>query len=53
MDGVEVTRRILAEMPDVKILAFTMCSEKECGQGIMRAGAYVYIAKGGEFEEIG
>jgi DNA-binding NarL/FixJ family response regulator len=52
MDGVEATRRILAEMPDMKILALTMCSEVECKSGIMRAGARGYILKGGDFEEL-
>ncbi len=52
MDGVEATRRIITEMPNMKILALTMCSEQECGMGIMRAGARGYIAKGGEFEEL-
>ena len=52
MDGVEATRRILAEMPNMKILALTMCSEQECSYGIMRAGARGYISKGGEFEEL-
>ena len=52
MDGVEATRRILAEMPDMKILALTMCPEAECRSGIMHAGASGYILKGGEFEEL-
>jgi hemolysin D len=52
MDGVEATRRILAEMPDMKILALSMCSAEECSSGIMRAGARGYILKGGEFEEL-
>jgi DNA-binding NarL/FixJ family response regulator len=52
MDGVEATRRILAELPDMKILALTMCSTEECSYGIMRAGAMGYILKGGDFEEL-
>jgi len=52
MDGVEATRRILAEMPGTKILALTMCSESECSYGIMRAGARRYISKGGDIKEL-
>lgn len=52
MDGVEATRQILAEMPDMKILALTMCSEQECSYGIVSAGARGYISKGGDFEEL-
>jgi DNA-binding NarL/FixJ family response regulator len=52
MDGVESTRRILAEMPDMKILALSMCPDKECSSGMMNAGARGYILKGGDFKEL-
>jgi|WetSurMetagenome_2_1015567.scaffolds.fasta_scaffold23864_4 DNA-binding NarL/FixJ family response regulator len=52
MDGIESTRRILAEMPDMKILALSMCADKECSAGMMRAGARGYILKGGDFTEL-
>ena len=52
MDGVEATRRIIAETPDMKILALSMYSDNSFVKGIMRAGALGYIMKGGDFEEI-
>jgi DNA-binding NarL/FixJ family response regulator len=52
MDGIEATRRILDEMPGMKILALSMCPEQECSAGIMRAGARGYIMKGGDFEQL-
>jgi DNA-binding NarL/FixJ family response regulator len=52
MDGVESTRRILAEMPDMKILALSMCPDKQCSSGMMSAGARGYILKGGDFKEL-
>jgi two-component system response regulator DegU len=52
MDGIEATRRIVAEIPDMKILALSMCTEAECSSGIMRAGARGYILKGGDIEEL-
>ena len=52
MDGIEATRRILAEMPGMTILALSMYSDKACSTGIMRAGARGYIVKGGDFEEL-
>jgi DNA-binding NarL/FixJ family response regulator len=52
MDGIEATRRILDEMPGMKILALSMCPEEKCSAGIMRAGARGYIMKGGDFEQL-
>jgi DNA-binding NarL/FixJ family response regulator len=52
MDGVESTRRILAEMPDMKILALSMCADTGCNSGMMGAGARGYILKGGDFKEL-
>ena len=50
MDGVEATRRILAETPYMKILALSMYSDDAFVKGIMRAGALRYILKGDDFE---
>jgi len=52
MDGVEATRRILAETPDMKILALSMYSDNGFVKGITRAGALGYIMKGGNIEEL-
>ena len=52
MDGVEATRRILAETPDMKILALSMYSDNGFVKGIMHAGALGYIMKGGDFDEL-
>jgi len=52
MDGVEATRRIIAEIPDMKILALSMYTDVGFNSGMMRAGALGYILKGGEFEEL-
>ena len=50
MDGIEATRRILAETPDMKILALSFYSDDGFVKGIMRAGALRYILKGDDFE---
>ncbi|HOD36252.1 MAG TPA: response regulator transcription factor [Syntrophales bacterium] len=52
MDGIEATRRILAEKPDMKILALSVSSDGNSVSGMMRAGALGYIMKGGDFEEL-
>ncbi len=51
MDGIEATRRILSEMPGMKILALSMYSGDGFNTGMMEAGALGYILKGGDFEE--
>jgi two-component system, NarL family, response regulator NreC len=52
MDGIETTRRILAEMPGIKILALSMYAEDNFVSGMMKAGASGYILKGGDIEEL-
>lgn len=52
MDGIEATRRIIAEMPNMKILALSMHSGDSFMASMMRAGALGYIMKGGDFEEL-
>ena len=52
MDGVEATRKILAEIPGMKILALSMCSD-ECSASVMQsAGAIGYFIKGDDLEEM-
>jgi DNA-binding NarL/FixJ family response regulator len=52
MDGAEATRLILAEMPDIKILALSMYAQDEFMGAMMRAGAMGYILKGCDFIEL-
>jgi DNA-binding NarL/FixJ family response regulator len=50
MDGVEATRRILAEMPGMKILALSIFDDDGFMRNMMRAGALGYILKGCDSE---
>ncbi|MRR08158.1 MAG: response regulator transcription factor, partial [Deltaproteobacteria bacterium] len=52
MSGVEATRRILAEMPGMKILAFSIYADDEFLTNMMRAGAVGYILKGCDNDEL-
>jgi DNA-binding NarL/FixJ family response regulator len=52
MDGIEATRRILAERPCVWILALSMYGDTNFISGMMKAGASGYILKGGDIEEL-
>jgi two-component system, NarL family, response regulator NreC len=52
MDGVEATRRIIAEMPEVKILALSMYSGENYNTAMLRAGATGYLIKGGDIDDV-
>ena len=52
MDGIEATRRILSEIPGMKILALSMYSGEVFNSNMIQAGALGYILKGGDFQEL-
>jgi DNA-binding NarL/FixJ family response regulator len=51
-DGIEATRRLAAEAPEVAVLMLTMLEDDESVFAAMRAGARGYVLKGAEQEEI-
>src|SRR6266702_105656 len=51
LNGIEATRRILAETPQIGILMLTMFDDDESVFAAMRAGARGYLLKGAEGEE--
>ncbi len=52
MDGIEATRQIITEMPEMKILALSMYSSDGFLSRMMQAGALGYILKGDDFKEL-
>ncbi len=52
MDGVDTTRHIMVEMPDMKILALSMYSGDAFVSRMMSAGALGYFMKGNDFKEL-
>ncbi|MEV5312501.1 MULTISPECIES: response regulator transcription factor [unclassified Streptomyces] len=50
--GIDVTRRMLADRPDVKVLVLSMSDDDENVLAAMRAGAHGYLVKGADREEI-
>ena len=52
MDGIEATRRIIAEMPGMKILALSMYSSDGFVSRMMSAGALGYFMKGDDFQDL-
>jgi len=45
LNGIEATKQIIREMPDVKIIALSMHSDKIFIQGMFKAGASGYLLK--------
>lgn len=52
LNGIEATKKILADQPDIKIIAVTMHAERSFITGMLQAGAVGYIRKESAFEEI-
>ena len=52
MSGVEATRRIHAECPDVQVIGLSMYDEAEKGKAIRDAGAVAYLSKTSPFETL-
>jgi len=52
MDGIAATRAILADYPDIKIIAMTSFEEEELVQGVLAAGAISYLLKNVTSDEL-
>jgi len=52
MDGIEATRRIATQLPEVAVLVLTMFEDDESVFAAMRAGARGYLLKGAEQEDM-
>jgi NarL family two-component system response regulator LiaR len=52
MDGIAATQAILAEYPDIKIIAMTSFEEEELVHGVLAAGAISYLLKNVTSEEL-
>ncbi len=46
MNGLEATRVLLGDLPDLKIIAYTSIGDEEVRQGFLRAGAVAHVRKG-------
>jgi DNA-binding NarL/FixJ family response regulator len=47
VDGAEATRRIKAEIPEMKVIGFSFSEDQEAGLSLEEAGAEAYVPKGG------
>ena len=52
LNGIEATRRILAKIPTIKVIALSMYSDKRFVMEMLRAGASGYLLKDCAFEEL-
>jgi two-component system, NarL family, response regulator LiaR len=52
MDGIAATRAILADYPDIKIIAMTSFEEENLVQGVLAAGAISYLLKNVSSDEL-
>jgi NarL family two-component system response regulator LiaR len=52
MDGIAATQAILAEYPDIKIIAMTSFEDEELVQGVLAAGAISYLLKNVTSDEL-
>ena len=52
MNGIEATRQIHSELPQVKVIALSMYSDSSYVTNMLRAGASGYLLKDGAFEEL-
>jgi len=52
MDGIAATRAILAETPDIKIIAMTSFEEEQLVKGVLSAGAISYLLKNVTSDEL-
>ena len=52
MDGIAATRAILAERPEIKVIAMTSFEDQELVQGVLAAGAIGYLIKNVTSDEL-
>ena len=51
LNGIEATRKILADLPKTKIIALSVYSDRRYISGMLKAGALGYLLKKSVFEE--
>lgn len=52
LNGIEATRQILSDLPDVKIIALSMYPDQRFVMNMLRSGARGYVLKDCAFEEL-
>jgi PAS domain S-box-containing protein len=52
MDGIEATRRIKVDMPDVRVIGLSMFDDKHMASTMLEAGAEIFVSKTASLAEL-
>jgi len=52
LNGIDATRQILSEEPDIKVIALSMYSDRRYITGMLKAGVSAYLLKNCAFDEL-
>ena len=52
LNGVDTTKQIVQEFPNIKVIAWTMHSHKDCVIEMLKAGASAYVLKDCPFDKL-
>ena len=52
LNGIEATRQIRAQVPEVEVVALSMHEDRRFVAGMLEAGARAYLLKKGAFQEL-
>jgi DNA-binding NarL/FixJ family response regulator len=52
LNGVEATRKIMAEMPEAKVIGLSMHAQEDMADAMRKAGAIGYVTKGAPSESL-
>jgi len=52
MNGIDATRRILAELPESQVIALSMFAQEDRADAMFKAGAVEYVTKDGPLEDL-
>ena len=52
MNGIEATRQIRAEFPQIEVIGLSMYESEEQGAAMRRAGARAYVSKSASYETL-
>jgi DNA-binding NarL/FixJ family response regulator len=52
LNGIDATKRIIADTPGIKVIALSMHADRSYVSGMLDAGAMAYVRKESAFEEI-
>ena len=52
MNGIDATRKILAELPGTRIIGLSMYTEADRADAMRQAGAVAYVSKGGPSDDL-